>query len=119
MSPKTWLAVVAAVASLLIAFLNDNSISTGEWVLLGTAFITALNMYVVPNLTDGIAKYAKGIVTFLLAAFGVLYTVLQGGVTTAEWLMVAVAGLTAIGVPLLPAPQFPASPAVDPRGSRV
>ena len=76
-------------------------------------------MYVVPNLTDGIAKYAKGIVTFLLAAFGVLYTVLQGGVTTAEWLMVAVAGLTAIGVPLLPAPQFPASPAVDPRGSRV
>lgn len=119
MSPKTWLAVVAAVASLLVAFLSDNTITTVEWVLLGTAFITALNMYVVPNLTDGVAKYAKGIVTFLLAAFGILYTVLAGGVTTAEWIMVALAGLTAIGVPILPAPQFPATPAINPTGPRV
>lgn len=119
MSPKTWLAVVAAVASLLVAFLSDNAISTVEWVMLGTAFITAISMYVVPNLTDGTARYAKGIVTFLLAAFGVLYVVLQGGVTTSEWIMVGIAGLTAIGVPLLPAPQFPAVPAVDPAKPQV
>ena len=110
MSPKSWLAAVAAVASLLTAFLSDGTITLHEWILLGGSFAVAVNMFVVPNLDAGIAKYAKAVVTVVIALFTVLLVVIPGGVTTAEWIQVGIAVLTAIGVPALPAPQFPAVP---------
>lgn len=112
MSPKTWLAAVTAVASLLVGFLDDGQLSLHEWILIGGSFAIAVQMYVVPNLDASIAKYAKGVTAFVTAVFAVLIVVLPGGVDTSEWLQVALAGLAAVGVPLLPAPQFPAVPSV-------
>jgi hypothetical protein len=112
MSPKTWLAALTAVASLLVGFLSDNSMSLHEWILFGGSFAIAIQMYVVPNLDASVAKYAKGVTAFVTAALAVLIVVLPGGVTTSEWIQVGIAALAAIGVPLLPAPQFPAVPSV-------
>lgn len=110
MSPKTWLAAVAAVASLLVGFLSDNTLSVHEWILLGGSFAVAVQMYVVPNLDATVAKYAKGVAAVVTSAFAVLIVVLPGGVTTSEWIQVGIAAVAAIGIPLFPAPQFPAVP---------
>lgn len=110
MSPKSWLAAVAAVASLLIAFLSDNTITLHEWILLGGSFAVAVNMYVIPNLDASISKYAKAIDTVVITLFATLIVVLPGGVSTSEWIQIGVAVAAALGIPILPAPQFPAVP---------
>lgn len=110
MSPKSWLAAVGAVASLLVAFLSDNTITLHEWILLGGSFAVAVNMFVVPNLDAGLSKYAKAVVAAVIALFSILLVVIPGGVSTAEWIQVGIAVAAAIGIPALPAPQFPAVP---------
>lgn len=110
MSPKSWLAAIAAVGSLVTAFLSDGAITLHEWILLGGSFAVAVNMFVVPNLDAGIAKYAKAIVTAVIALLTILLVVIPGGVTTAEWIQVGIAVVAALGIPALPAPQFPAVP---------
>lgn len=110
MSPKSWLAALGAIASLLVAFLSDNTITLHEWILLGGSFAVAVNMFVVPNLDAGLAKYAKGVVTAVIALFTILLVVIPGGVTTPEWIQVCIAVAAALGIPILPAPQFPAVP---------
>lgn len=112
MSPKTWLAAVAAVASLLIGFLDDSHLSLHEWILVGGAFAVAVQMYVVPNLDASISKYAKGVTSVVTAGFAVLIVVLPGGVDVSEWIQVGVAIAASLGIPILPAPQFPAVPSV-------
>jgi hypothetical protein len=119
MNLKIWAGVVATVAAALVGFLSDGMTNV-EWILLASIGLGAISTGVVPNLTAGMAKYAKPIVAGFLAALGLLVTLLSDGVTTSEWIMVALAWLNAVGIIPLPAPQFPATPAIVPqRGPQV
>lgn len=106
---KMVLHVIAAVVAGIIPLLVDGTISPTEWVSSGTILLAALVLYVVPNLTEGPAKYAKAIVA-TGSAVAVLLTNFFAdgsyGLTTSEWLQLLVAALGAVGVGAAVGPQW-------------
>jgi hypothetical protein len=102
---------IATVLAGLVPFLVDGHLTAVETVnLLLLAFAT-LGVAVVPNLTAGTAKYAKGIVAVGVAVLTLLATFLAEG-TGFGSVQLILAGLGAVGVIALPAPQYPAGPVV-------
>lgn len=99
---KAIVAIIAAVLVVLGAALTDQAVTQIELVQIGIAFVTAVGVYLVPNLTAGPARYAKSAVGFAGAGLAVLVTVLADGVTYSEWITVVLAGLGAVGVTVLP-----------------
>ena len=99
---KAIVAIAAAALVVLGAALTDNEVTTVELVNIAIAIVTAIGVYLVPNLDDGPRRYAKAIVAFLGAALAALLTVLTDGVTASEWITVVLAALGAIGVTILP-----------------
>ncbi|MGW4484347.1 hypothetical protein ACWEOE_10965 [Amycolatopsis sp. NPDC004368] len=100
--------VLAAVVPLLI----DGSLSNLEVLNLILLAASSALVAVVPNLSAGTAKYAKGIVAVVLAVGTLLTTFLTAGtaIGTGEIIQLVLAALGAVGVIGLPAKQFPAVP---------
>lgn len=94
--------IITAGLVVLGAALTDDVVSTSEWLNIGIAGVTAVGVYLVPNLGTGVQHYAKGIVAFVGAALAALASFLSDGVTSAEWVLVALAALGAIGVVIVP-----------------
>jgi hypothetical protein len=109
---KVILQVVAAVAMALIGFLDDNFLDTVELINCALVALTAIGVWLVPNLTGGAAKYAKMGVAMLTAGFTVLITAVSAGVDATEWFQVIVAVLAAIGIVGPKAPQVDPAPAI-------
>ncbi|WP_382307261.1 hypothetical protein [Herbiconiux sp. UC225_62] len=99
---KSILLIIASAVTILVAALSDNVVTIAELVNVGIAIITAVGVYLVPNLDQGVARYFKFIVAILGAALTALASVLSNGVTTAEWLQILLAGLAAVGVVIVP-----------------
>jgi len=99
---KSLLAIVAAALGILVTGLADDVLTAAELTNVAIAIVTALGVYLVPNLPSGPAAYLKFAVALLGAALVALSSFLDGGVSTSEWLQVALAGLTAIGVYVVP-----------------
>lgn len=99
---KAVVAIVAAVLVVLGAALTDDTVSQLELVQIAIALVTAVSVYLVPNLDAGTRRYAKGGVAFLGAGLAALVTVLSDGVTYSEWVTVALAAIGAVGVVILP-----------------
>jgi hypothetical protein len=99
---KSVLAIVAAAIGILVTGLSDNVLTPTELTNVAIVIVTALGVYLVPNLPEGPAKYLKFAVALLGAALVTLSSLLDGGVTTSEWLQVALAALTALGVYVVP-----------------
>lgn len=99
-------AIVAIVAALSLAFsaaLTDGVVTTLEAASVGIALLTAVGVYLVPNLPAGIGRWAKGIVALLGTALQALAPLLsEGEVTASGWLLVAVAALGAVSVGIVP-----------------
>lgn len=95
---KAWLQFSIAVLTGIYAQLTDGGIDTQEWVVVAGIGVGAFGVYVVGNFKDGVARYAKGVVSFLTAGLSVLYVVIPGGLTTAETIEVLLAGAAAIGL---------------------
>jgi hypothetical protein len=95
---KAWLQLLVAILSAVYAQLTDGGIDTQEWVVVAGIGVGAFGVYVVGNMSSGIAEYAKGVVSFLTAGLSVLYVVIPGGLTTAETIEVLLAGAAAIGL---------------------
>lgn len=99
---KMWMQLLAAVAAAVWASLTDDAtrdaITTAEWVVIATMAVGAFGVQVVPNLDEGIARYAKGVVSFLTAALPALSLVIAGGLTNAEILEVLLVGAAAVGL---------------------
>lgn len=99
---KMWLQLLMAVVAAVWAALTDNETSNNitpqEWVVIGSLAIGAFGVRIVPNLDEGIAKYAKGVVSFMTAALPVLGVLMIGGLTNAEILEVILTGAGAIGL---------------------
>ncbi|WP_066041881.1 hypothetical protein [Herbiconiux solani] len=105
---KSILTIIASAVTILIAALSDNVVTVPELVNVAIAIVTAVGVYLVPNLDDGLARYFKFIVAILGAALTALASVLTDGVTGAEWLQIFLAALAAIGVAVVP--NAPAEP---------
>lgn len=103
---KPLVTLATAVIMAIIGYLDDQVISSMEWLLITVVALNAITVYIVPNLTGGLAKYTKAIVQLASAAVGALILVWANGVDTSEWLQVLVAALGAIGVVGPKAPQY-------------
>lgn len=103
---KPIVTVFTAVVLAIIGFLDDHVISSMEWLLVIMTLLTAIPVYIYPNLSGGAAKYTKALTQFFTAVVGALILFWSGGVDLSEWLQVAVIGLGALGVVVPKAPQY-------------
>lgn len=98
---KFFAAVVATVlAAISAALFGDNTISNPEWVNIAIAGVGACAVFAAPNVPG--AAYTKTVLAVLTAVLTVLASVILGGVTTTEWIQIALAGLGALGVYSVP-----------------
>lgn len=98
---KVLVAVAYATATALLAFLDDNTLSMEEWVLVVIAFFTAIMTYVVPVTPEW--PWMKTVVGAMLVGLGVLVNVIIGGISQSDILEIIVAVLGAIGIGAAPA----------------
>jgi hypothetical protein len=95
---KAWGMVLVAVLAYLYAALTDGGVDSQEWVVVVYTGIGAVVVYVVPNMSAGIGRYAKAVAAFATAGLAVLQVTIEGGLTTAETIEVLLAGAAAIGL---------------------
>lgn len=100
---KSLLAVVIAGVIFLQGTIADG-ISKSDWAGLGAALVTALGIYVVPNVRDaGILSYAKGGVAVAGAVFsGLVLALTNGNLSDVEIFSIIIAAAGAIGVVVVP-----------------
>lgn len=99
---KSLLYVLLAIAGVLVTALTDNVVTTPELVNVGIIGVGAVGIYVVPNAPEGAARFMKTAVAFVVAALVALASFLTDGITTSEWLQIAVAAFAGIGVYIIP-----------------
>jgi len=98
---KAIMAVVATVLAAVVAALGgDGVISAVEWVNIAILAVGACSVFAAPNVPG--AAYTKSVLAALAAGLVVLTSVITGGVTTVEWLQIALAVLGALGVYAVP-----------------
>lgn len=99
---KSIIAFLYAVAAVLVPLLDGgHHLSSAEWVGVAIATATALGVYITPLIPQ--APWAKTAVGAVLAGLQVLVTVLDGGVTGSDVLLIVVAVAGAAGIALAPA----------------
>jgi hypothetical protein len=76
--------------------LTDNRIDAQEWVLVALGALMAFNVWATANLPQ--YTKMKTYVAAVIAVAGGLYTFIVGGVSTQEWVNLALLGLAALGV---------------------
>lgn len=99
---KALLYIGLAVVGILITALADDTLSVDELVNVAIVGIGAIAVYLVPNLPSGPGAILKTIVAFLVAGLIAVQSFLSGGISTTEWLQVAVAAFAGIGVYIVP-----------------
>jgi hypothetical protein len=100
---KALAALVAAVLSVIVGQLTDSQITAAEWVVIAIAFVNAINVWMVPNLPGGLGTVTKALVVVSGAVLAAVTTaVLAGGISFTEVLQLAVIGLQALLVYLVP-----------------
>lgn len=94
---KAWGQLAVAILAAVYAALTDGGVDQQEWIVVAGTGVGAFVVWVVPNLDEGVGKYAKLFASFATAGLSVLYVVIPGGLTQAEIIEVVLAGLAAIG----------------------
>lgn len=112
---KLWAAVVATIVQVIIGVTTDGDFSNLEMLVVLIAFVNAVLVGIVPNLTAGVAKYAKLACTVAAAALILAVNLwADGTLSTQDWLQIGLAILTAAGVVGFPSPQYSTRPVVVP-----
>lgn len=117
---KTWASALFTLLTVLVPVVVTGGMTPVGWVNFGLLALNTLLVYIVPNLTEGVAKYAKGFITTATAVGTLLVSYFADGsytLSTAELIQLASVVLAAVGVVRLPAPQWQ-GPAVSPRQVR-
>lgn len=100
---KAFVAILTAVLAVLVTALTDNTVTLVEGLGIGVAGLTAVSVYLVPNLDAGAGKYAKVIVAVVgTAAQAAVPLVVDGAFPPSAWLLVALAALGALSVGITP-----------------
>jgi hypothetical protein len=99
---KSIVAALYAVAVVAVAQLSgDHHVDASEGVAIGIALCTALLTYIVPLVPS--APWTKTAIGAILAGLQVATTVIVGGVDSNDWLLIAFAVASALGIQLAPA----------------
>lgn len=117
---KTWASALFTLLTVLVPLVVVHAMTPVGWVNFGLLALSTVAVYVVPNMSEGVAKYAKGIIATFTALGTLLVSFFADGsyaLSTAEWIQVASVVLAAIGVVRLPAPQWAGTP-ISPRQVR-
>jgi len=88
--------VIAAALSFMATALGDNTLTLGEALNLGIVILTGVATYIVPRLEG--AEWLKPATAGGLAALQALVSLLTDGITAAEWMLIGLAVLGALGV---------------------
>lgn len=104
---KAFVAIATAVLAVLVTALTDNVVTVSEVLGISVAFLTAVGVYLIPNLEAGVGRWAKAIVAVVGTAVQAAVPLVDGGWTTSSWLLVALAALGALTVGI--APNAPAT----------
>lgn len=99
---KAVASILGAVGVVIIAAVTDNVVTQAEGFAIGGSGLSALLVYLVPNLPTGAGRYLKFIVSVLLAIVQAVALSIVGGLTASEVALIAVAALTAGGVYVVP-----------------
>lgn len=99
---KSLLYIALATVGVLITALTDNVVTIPELVNILIVGVGAVTVYLVPNLPTGAGQFLKTIVAFTVAGLVALQSFLSDGITTAEWLQIAVAAFAGVGVFVIP-----------------
>lgn len=91
----------AALTAAQVRFGGDSQLDAGEWVQIGIAAVTAIGVYVVPLAPQ--YTWTKTVVAVLLSVLQALATVALGGLDPNDYMTLALAALTAVGVGMAPA----------------
>ena len=95
---KFFMQVAATALAAIVAALVDDRIDFTEWLNVGVLALGAVGVAAAGNLPSGFWSHAK---TWVAAASAVLVlwqSLASGGMTTSEWLQLAMAALGAVGV---------------------
>jgi hypothetical protein len=99
---KAIVAVIAAALTVAYAALSgDQRIDAEEAVQIGIAAATAVGVYLVPLAPR--YRWAKTAVAAVLGVLQALATVVLGGLDASEWIVLALAAATVLGVGASPA----------------
>lgn len=94
---KMFVAIFAAgLSALMVGLTGDSHFSTVEIINVAIAVVGAIGVYYVPNAPNG--PVAKSVVAALMAVLTLAVNLIAGGLTLTEWIQLAVAGFSAIGV---------------------
>lgn len=110
---KTWASALFTLLSVLVPVLVVGGMTPTGWVNFGLLALSTVLVYVVPNLTEGAAKYAKGFITTATAIGTLLVSYFADGsyaLSTVELIQIGSVVLAAVGVVRLPAPQWSGTP---------
>jgi hypothetical protein len=103
---KAVLAVVGAAVVAVHQLLGQGSWTVTSTLLVLLAVFGSITVYVVPNLTEGVGAWAKEFVALAVAGIETAVPFVgDGAVSGSEWLLIAMAVMTAGGVPLAPGPK--------------
>ncbi|GGK32275.1 hypothetical protein GCM10010124_26310 [Pilimelia terevasa] len=97
---KSLAQVAAAALAALVAVLADNQVSVGEWINVAIAVTTAAAVFTAPNIPQH--KTIKSVLAVLGAMLTLAVSLITDGLTTAEVIQLALAGLGALGVYAFP-----------------
>lgn len=107
---KIWAQTLATILAGAIPFFSNNETLTGvALVNFLLMVISAINVGIVPNLTGGVAKYAKGIIAVATAVGTLLVSLFADhsyALNTTEWIQLILAALGALGVIGFKSPQY-------------
>jgi hypothetical protein len=99
---KALASIFGAVGVVVLAALTDNRIDTAEAFVIGIAGVNAIGVYLVPNIPGTPGASLKFAVAVVLAVVQAIALYRDGGLAPQEIALIAVAGLTALGVYIVP-----------------
>jgi hypothetical protein len=100
---KALVAIATAVLALLVTALTDDVVTLVELLGISVAGVTAVGVYLVPNLPDGAGRYAKaGVAIVGTGVQAAIPLATAGMITTSGWLLILIAVLGAVSVGIVP-----------------
>jgi hypothetical protein len=100
---KALVAIATAVVALLVTALTDDVVTLVEVLGVGVAGVTAVGVYLVPNLPAGVGRYAKAAVAVVgTGVQAAIPLVTDGTITSSGWLLILLAVLGALSVGIVP-----------------
>jgi hypothetical protein len=98
--------VTVTVLAALVPLLNGTAHPTGsDWVNVAIIGLGAVAVLGAGNLPAGVWKYTKTLVSAATAVAVLLQSAITDGISSAEWLQLALAALGALGVVAAPGPK--------------